>query len=506
MVDEKTLVDNVVDGSMKVVGTDKDGTMYFMAATNVIEGSQPSDDAATVTETSDDRSVRIHIDRSDDGCIWAYENDVVVFRSVERKASLMNNGYDVVKGKDTAQSEKAKEYIEEELKNLNFRQKYKSIIVNREILGWAPMKKTIAGDDIIGLVELEPKDCSPIRNLSTGELGGAIGKGLNPDSKDIEVALVQNGNTVIYDAQGNPNYGNKYFYFTREEIMFFTLGERGKFKSISPVKRVLRLIESKKTIENIIELVCRRYGPQIWVIIGNESVNLTNVKIPQKFYRTEGGNSTGDAGTAMELYRKDIFSKLATNIKRWSTGETLAMMAEYGVDIKVINPSSNLPRYIDYIEMFGDFIKNGIFGFDFPGRVDVTSSRMLERLPRDLEDSLVLLRDMDFAIFNAELIIPLLKQGRFAEGSVKIVPKPIDRLAVEREVEVERLKSATIFNYARSGITNLPKELVDKWGFDLPDLIKIKKVKPSEETPIPMMKDEQHPPIGKPGPIDGTSR
>jgi hypothetical protein len=140
---------------------------------------------------------------------------------------------------------------------------------------------------------------------------------------------------------------------------------------------------------------------------------------------------------------------------------------------------------------------------------------MLERLPRDLEDSLTLLRDVDFEIFNKELINPLLKQGGFATDSVKIVPNPIDRLAIEREVEVERLKSATIFNYARSGITNLPPNLVDKWGFDLPDLIKIKKVKPSEgnitPTPTPMTKDEQHPPIesppiGKPGPIEGTSR
>ena len=512
---EDDVIQGVADGNLKVAGTDKQGATYFVAASTIVgdmpgkvtskdtHGSQPIDDSASMEETEDDRSVRIHIDRDDEGCLWAFENDIVVYRNVMRLCSILNNGYEIICDKENKQAEKAKEYMISKLNKLDFRRKYNSIIMNRAILGWSPVKKVLnKHGNIVGLVELDPKDCNPIRNLSTGELGGKLGKGLDPKRKNAEISLVQQGNIVQYDQQGNPSYTNNWFYFTREEVMFFTLGERGKFKCVSPVKRALRLIEAKKTIENIVELVCRRYGPQVWVVVGNENVNLATAQIPQKYFRSEGGGD-GTAEKARELYRKDIFSNLNTLVTKWSTGETLAMLAEYGLDVKVINPSANLPKYIEFIQMYSDFIKNGIFGLDFPGRIDVTSSKMLERLPRDLEDSLALIRDNDFSVFNNELIKPLLKQGGYSENILRIEGKPLDRLEIERNVEVERMKSATIFNYARSGYTKLPPKLVEEWGFDLKDLGKEEKI---------MSKDRQHPEIGKPipkgspGPIEQTSR
>lgn len=495
------------DGSIKAMGSDKTGVQYFMASALDIRerdlGSAPTDDASIITETGDDRSVRIHIDRNDEGAIWAFDNDIVVYRSVMRRAAIMNNGYDVIVNKKTQMAKEAKEYIERTLKKFKLRDKYNSIIINRAILAWSPIKKIIDNDRIIGLLELEPKDCNPIRNLATGELGGELGKNVDPEDSDKEVALVQEGDTVNYNHKGEPTYQTKDFYFARNEIMFFTLSERGKFKGVSPVRRALRLVEAKKTIENIVELVCRRFGPQIWVVLGNEKVNLLKTKIPQSYFRSDGAAVTRE--TAMTNYRNDLFSSLSSKIQKWSTGESLSMMAEYGIEIKVIEPSANLPRYIEFIQMYADFIKNGIFGLDFPGRVDVTSSRMLEKLPRDLEDAMNLTRGNDFLIFNEELINPLLKQQGFTMDSVIIVPKPLDRLAIEREVEVERLKSATVFNYMRSGVTKLPKKLAEKWGFDIPDLID----KNAKAGPTPMGKDQQHPPIrpqGAPGPIVKTSR
>lgn len=457
-------------GPRVLVGDERTPPLFFVAQVVPFKSSDTPEGTTTKDEESaiivDDRSPNVQIPRTDDGMEWAYENDVSVANSVDRLDNIMNTGFDVFiseEFKDVKKAQKAKALIEERMKVVPT--KMSSVIKMRSIFGFSILKKVIKDKDIIGLVELDSKECKPIRNPFTGDLGGETGKGVDPDNEQKEIALVQVGNTVEYDKDGEPQYNQKNFYFGRTDIIPFTNNDRGKFKGVSPVRRVIRLVESKKTIENLIEMIVRRFGPQIWLKVGNEKINFQNAEIPSEFLRDSDGN-TIDKVTARNSWKAAIFSNIAENVEKWVNGETLFQIAEWGLEVEVINPSSNLADYVRYVMLYADFIKIGILGLDVPGRVDVTSSVMLERLTRDIKDKLTRDRNNIEWILTEEYVKPILKANEFNQEMIFIKHKPMDMFDLEKEVGIERQKSETVFNYARSGLTEIPEHIVKKWGLE----------------------------------------
>ena len=476
---EKNIVDSTANAILEKMGIftasvyGSDGSGY------VNKDGSTSTESTTVGDTSmedtydvTDRSVHIKITRDDDGCEWAYDNDVAVSNNVDRLDSILNNGFvvrinpDYIKGdKRPPKAEKARRLIKKRIVSEKLQEKLSVMIKNRAIYGFGITKKLMSGKDVVGLVEIDSKECTPIRNLSTGELGGDVGKGLNPDNKEMEVAMIQYGNTVVYDYQGNATYTNTYFYFTDDEIIYITNNDRGKFKGVSPVMRTLRLVEIKKTLENAVELLTKRFGPQMWVIVGNEINNLSTTDIPQEYLVDSDGNQI-DKATARKNFKTAVFSAIDAQIKRWVNGDALVQLAEFGVDIKTINPSSSTFDYQKYIELCADFIKIGILGLDMPGRVDVTSGIMQTRLTRDLRDKFNRDRGIIEGILNERFTKPILMANGYESDLVEIRFKNLDLNDELQDVELELKKSQTIYNYMKGGWTDLPEHLKEKWGID----------------------------------------
>jgi len=458
-------------------------------------GTAPSEEEVTSAALLiTDRSTKITLNRDAAACVWAFENDASVYSAVERLDTVMNNGFDVLmkveEDKQPSERQKrAKELIEERVPLLT--EKASSIILNKAIHGWAVLKKTQRGKDIIGLVELDPGQCTPIINSYTGELGGKSGLGLDPENKGNKIALIQKGTVYKYQADGGISTEEKTFYFTRDEIIPFPSGDRGKFKGTSPIKRVLRLVEIKKSLENVVELIVRRFGPQICVIVGNADYNLSKADIPPEYLRSNG--TPVSRATARKAYKTAVFSNIEENIRKWADGDTLIQMMEYGVDIKTINPTASPFDYARYIDLFSNYIKIGILGVYVQGRIDITSAVMQERLMRDLKDKALRERMQVEHILNKEYVDEVLKAHQYSVGSVYIKFKQIDKIDDQRDANVEMLRSQTMRNYM-AYVGKIPEYLLKKWGME--DL--------KDTTPPPRRGQGQ----GQPGrePRDQTSK
>jgi len=438
-------------------------------------GTAPTEGKTAAEILVTDRSTKITLNRDNEASEWAYENDPAVYSAVERLDTVMNNGFDVLmkvdEGKEPSERQKkAKELIEERVPLLI--NKASSVITNKCIHGWAVLKKTIkrGGKDIVGLVELNPKECVPIINSYTGELGGKAGKGLDSTHPNDEVALIQKGHVYKYQSDGQVNQEDKTFYFKRDEIIPFPNEDRGKFIGTSPIGRVLRLVEIKKSMENVVELIVRRFGPQICVIVGNADYNLSKADIPPEYLRDDAGNPVSRA-TARKNYKTAVFSNIETNIRKWADGDTLVQMMEYGVDVKTINPTASPFDYARYIDLFSNYIKIGILGVYVQGRIDITSAVMQERLMRDLKDKANRERVQIENILNKEYVDEVLKANGYSTGYVYIKFKQIDRVDDQRDANVEMLRSQAMRNYM-SYVGKIPDYLLKKWDMeDLKDAI-----------------------------------
>lgn len=474
---EKTLTADSVAKSILEKNNFFSAQIY--GSTQGTDGSVSTEDTTTGDISMDDtllvkdRSVKIKITRDDDGCEWAYDNDVFVKNNVDRIDSIMNNGFIVninqeyIKDdKPTQKAKGAKKLIENKVMTTSLQEKLSVMIKNRAIYGFGVGKKRFNEKDIIGLVEIDSKECTPIRNLSTGELGGSIGKGLNGKEPNMEVAMIQYGNIPTYTAQGEVTYLQDYFYFSDDEIFYITNNDRGKFKGTSPVMRVLRLVEIKKTMENAVELVTKRFGPQMWIIVGNEVNNLSTADIPKSYLEDEDGNPI-DKSIARQAFKTEVFSAIDTQIKRWIEGDSLVQLAEFGVDVKTINPSSSSFDYAKYIELFADFIKIGILGLDMPGRVDVTSGIMQTNLTRDLRDYLIRDRGIIINMLNQRFTNIILEANGYDKDIVHLDFKPLDLNDEAQRVDIELKKSQAVYNYMKGGWTDLPEYLKKDWNMNL---------------------------------------
>lgn len=451
-----------------------DPTFVAMIKEGQDVGTTPAEITTSTATTITDRSTKITLARNDDACIWAYENDSSVYSAVERLDTVMNNGFDVFmkveEGKQPSERQKqAKILIEGRVPMLT--EKASSIINNKAIFGWAVLKKTMKkeGKDIAGLVELDPSQCTPIIDPFTGDLGGNVGKGLDSTSPTDKVALIQKGVVYNYQADGTATPETKTYYFTRDEIIPFPSGDRGKFKGTSSIKRVLRLVEIKKSLENTVELIVRRFGPQIAVTVGNADYNLSKSDIPPEYLRDSTGAPVARA-TARKAYKDAVFSNIQDNVRKWADGDTLVQMMEYGVSINTINPSASPFDYARYIDLFSNYIKIGILGVYVQGRIDITSAMMQERLMRDLKDKAIRERIQVEDILNREYVSEVLKANGYSSDYVYIKFKPIDRIDDQRDANVEMLRSQAIRNYMGFA-GKVPEYLLKKWEMeDLKDV------------------------------------
>jgi len=435
----------------------------FTAST--VSGTVPTEEEADINVT--DRSTKLTIPRNDFGSEWAYENEVAVYNAMLRLENIVNTGLFIAPKKKEYEDDKnenhkklveAQELFKDRIPMIE--EKVSSIVRNRGCYGWAVLKKTISGIDITDLIELDPKECTPVRDSKTGKLGGKIGVGLDPDRQNAEIALIQKGKIAKYSSDGTINYEDEMFYFDNDEIMVFPMKDRGKFIGTSPIKRILRLVEIKKSMENVSELIVRRFGPQIKVIVGNKDYNMSNAEIPQSYLRDSDGNAV-DKATARTSYKKKMFNDIAKNVKKWADGDTLVQMVEFGIDIETFNPSSNSFDYARYIDMFANYIKIGILGTYLQGRVDITSSVMQTKLMRDLRDLAERERKRILAVFNEEYVKVILKAKGFKEDFVHLEFNPIDQEDKEKEALIEEIKSNAILNYARAGM-KVPEGVQEK--------------------------------------------
>lgn len=482
----------------KLFGTSSGKTFDAKMKSTVESGTTPKDEDTSIVGI-DDKSIKVTITRDGDGCTWAYENDGSVSNAIEQIENIVIGNLIVVPNEDYAENnhdvKKATKLLEKRITMV--RRKMINVVQHEGIHAWGILKKTKRGKDIVNLVVLDPRECTPIVDSMSGELGGSVGIGLNPNNEKMEVALIQSGNVLSYDSDGVDSTEEKTFYFTNDDIMVFNVNDRGRFIGVSPVMRVLRYVEIKKSLENILELIVRRFGPQIKVMIGNQDINLMNSEIPDAYARDSDGNPVAQS-TARTAYRDAVFTDAETTVKDFADSDKLVQLLEYGNDIETINPSASPFDYARYINLFANQIKVSILGLYIHGRIDITSSTMQEKITRDLKDKAKKESVRILETFNEQYVKDVLKANGLKEDIVKFGFEPIDKVEEEDDVMIEWRKSQTVSNYVKSGFKDIPKYLKEKWnittaeGFESP--IKTgKEANPSMKQPV--KEKEKEPPL-----------
>ena len=339
--------------------------------------------------------------------------------------------------------------------------------------------------DIVRLLPLNPEECTPIRNLQTGELGQ---KELDPKNKSREIALIQKGNVATYDQYGNVTHKIEYFYFERNDIIPLSLGDRGMFKGVSPVMRVLRYVEMKRTFMNILELVMRRFGPQIIVTIGNDKVNLFEGDAPKVYLDA----NPGDREAAKTAYKQAVFTAIKTKIKRWIDGDTLVSIQEYGIGIETMNPSNSLPQYNLYISMLGGMIRNAIVGLFLQGRVDITSAAMETSVFRELKDAADEAKTELMDTLQDEYFGDILEANSYKRDLILCEFEQVDYQDKSEQIKIDKMISEMARNFKMAKMP-IPKEIKERYGIEDegPAIEKMVKTPPEKDdkTDVPKKTD-----------------
>lgn len=457
------------------------------------KGSSPKDET-TAYDPLSTKTTNVVISRDDDGCRWSYENDDDVYRSIMKITQLINrpilsrvNPKYTKSGQAGGSCLDALELIESRAKKV--RRPIKAFIANQYCYGYAmPKKVWSAGSksDIVRLLPLNPPECIPIRNLQTGDLGQ---KNIEPNNKGKEIALIQNGNVATYDSTGNVTYKQEYFYFERNDIIPLSLGDRGMFKGVSPVMRVLRYVEMKRTFMNILELVMRRFGPQIIVTIGNDKVNLFEGDAPKTYLDA----NPGDREAAKRAYKQAVFTAIKTKIKRWIDGDTLVSIQEYGIGIETMNPSNSLPQYNLYISMLGGMIRNAIVGLFLQGRVDITSAAMETSVFRELKDAADEAKTELMDTLQDEYFGDILEANSYKRDLIICEFEQVDYQDRSEQIKLDKMISEMARNFKMAKVP-IPKEIKERYGIEDegPAIEKMVKTPPEKDdkTDVPKKKPE----------------
>ena len=456
------------------------------------KGSSPKDEG-TAYDPLSTKTTNVVISRDDDGCRWSYENDDDVYRSIMKITQLINrpilSRVNPKYNSEAKDSISALELIEKRARKV--RRPIKALIAHQYCFGYAVPKKVWAvgngkHKDIVRLLPLNPPECIPIRNLQTGDLGQ---KNIDPNNKGKEIALIQNGNVAKYDSYGNVTHKQEYFYFERNDIIPLSLGDRGMFKGVSPVMRVLRYVEMKRTFMNILELVMRRFGPQIIVTIGNDKVNLFEGDAPKTYLDA----NPGDREAAKRAYKQAVFSAIKTKIKRWIDGDTLVSIQEYGIGIETMNPSNSLPQYNLYISMLGGMIRNAIVGLFLQGRVDITSAAMETSVFRELKDAADEAKTELMEDLHDEYFGDILEANSYKRDLIICEFEQVDYQDKSEQIKIDKMISEMARNFKMAKFP-IPKEIKERYGIEDegPAIEKMVKTPPEKDdkTDVPKKKPE----------------
>ncbi len=459
----------------------KKNTSPFIGSVNAssrqISGSATEDEGSSAgLNNCDDRNTKMTIYRTDEGCVWAYENESAVYVPIQ-KIVKMNRGFDILGDNKDAIS-----LIETKYRD-NLEDILPSIIENRSICAWAP---TLIKKD--KLMILDPKECKPIIDLNTNELGYDVSGRKN-------IGIVQDGHLITYNEDGSDNKTQQYFYHNKNDVIPFNVLDRGRFRGQSAVMRILRLVEIVKNIENITEMVIRRFGPQLIAKFGNSDYNFSNIDIPKSYLRGTDGNNI-DPDTAMATYKKDIMTGIDAAVREFVDGSALMMKLEYGIDVESLNPSSAMPLYTVYISLFKNMIKNTILGVYASGRMDVTSAAMMKITNIELREAAEVDLNSIAKSLNNLYINKRLRENGFKEKDAYIKFRDIDNSEELGKIEIEELLSRAVKNYAQHGL-KIPKRLIDIIGEPLkvpkPIAKEVKKeedIKKEEKKDVPIKSDE----------------
>ncbi len=478
------MVNNDVSKIGKSSGIDK--KIGFSAMTRSIkvipEGSSVTEDTQSVTDsaTKIDTLPTISLPRDNDedamdSCQWAEENDHSVHNSISLHDNTMNNGFvsyiDSEKEKDQKDEYyiEAMEYIKEEssASKDDLRSHVSAMIRNHDKFGMgiSVLKKTKDGKDVI--IDLDTRECSPIKNLETGRLGDGAGRGLDKEHPNRDIAVIQHGNVATYSDTGYTSLDKKYFYFEEKNLLIFPNRDGGRLIGTSPVRRILRLVEIKMLLQNVLALLAKRFGPQIYVQIGNADMNIQDKDIPASY--TNAKDDSGDIvniDTARDNYKTDLYAALEESLKDWVNGDNIFQLIEYGIEIKTINPSSGMMDFGRYIQLLANYIKIGILDLDVSGRIDVTSGVMEEQISKDLKDKVG--PDREYIIENInEKYTKMKLNAKFprAVGIVKLKFNKLDLFNETEKTSIEVEKSKAVYNYSKAGY-EIPEYLKREWNME----------------------------------------
>jgi len=466
-------------GSMIGMSTKKG--FNLMAETMKVspEGSSVTEDTQSVTDayTKVDTLPTISLTRDNDSdamnsCQWAEENDQSVHNAISLHDNTMNNGFDVyIDSKDEKIHKdeyfiKAMDYLKEEASAAkdDLRSHVSAMIRNHDKFGMgiSVMKKDTKGNDVI--IDLDTRECSPIKNLETGRLGDGAGINLDKEYPNRDIAIIQQGNKATYNDIGTCELVPTYFYFEEKDLLIFPNRDGGKLIGTSPVRRVLRLVEIKLSLQNILALLAKRFGPQIYVQLGNKDINIQNQDVPASYINAEVDGKQVDPDTARDNYKVDLYAALEESLKDWVNGDNIFQLIEYGIDIKTINPSSGMMDFGRYIQLMANYIKIGILDLDVSGRIDVTSGVMEEQISKDLKDKVGADRDYIIEGIN-ERYTKMKLQSKFsrAVGIVKLKFKDLDLYNETERTAIEVEKSKAVYNYSKAGY-ELPDYIKREWN------------------------------------------
>lgn len=415
---------------------------------------------ATIGSTAaiPDRSVNLVIPRTDEGCEAAYDNCPVVYNSIKRLVSSVNTGFEV-EAKDPKLEEENIKKLEDKIQELNVYDHLNACLTNREVFAVGAIGKRVQlqpTQDIMGLISLDTKDNNfkLIVDVKTGTLGGQTGIGLDKKRPKEEIVAIQKAIMVSYNpADGAVQKTNiEYIPLSNKDVMVLPNNERGQFRGVSSVRRVLRYVEELMSLENTVRLMSKR-PTQLIYTLGNDTVNFNTMPVPQDYIKSAGG----DTVAARKAYKTALMNAFITETEKLAEGDVLLQVLEYGMTVEAVTPTENMD-YLKYMNYLVDQIKSGILTNETLGNRQVASGLMEEKLQTTLLRRAEMEQNIIMSWLNRELFWPLMEYLGIDKDKVWVLFKESEKEDEQLKWQTELLKAQTVMTYTNASFP-IPKDI-----------------------------------------------
>jgi len=255
-----------------------------------------------------------------DTYLWAYKNDDTVRACIDIIIeSAISPGFSI------QASEEVREALNDFIrKNRLFSQLRDWILPHLLIFGNAFIVKVQKDNDML-IKPVDPRTMAVYRNNVTGEV-----------VKYVQEAYVKYWELGQGDVE-DERFTLKRFEFSPDEVVHIKLNSRGSPLGESVLAPVLDYVYYKKEIERILPIVSKRYGPQLVVTIGDETVNITN--LPK---------------SKQEKIVQEVAEKL------YEIREDTDWVFPYPIDVKLLGAGGKTIDYVQYLRYFEDRIRTGL--------------------------------------------------------------------------------------------------------------------------------------------------